>query len=77
MFPRCFLSFVEVLKFSHPTVDGQELILKAVRDTGSALQYASQRLQNDPEAWETQRFLEKNERENDRCLIGNGLGACL
>ena len=39
-------------------------MLKAVRDTGSALQYASQRLQNDPEAWETQRFrTEKNERE--------------
>lgn len=44
-------------------------MLKAVRDTGSALQYASQRLQNDPEAWETQRFLDKNERENDRCLV--------
>ena len=40
-------------------------MLKAVRDTGSALQYASQRLQNDPEVWETQRFLPENEREND------------
>ena len=30
-------------------------MLKAVRDTGSALQYASQRLQNDPEVRETQR----------------------
>ena len=44
---------------------GQELMLKAVRDTGSALQYASQRLQNDPEAWETQRCRRENEREND------------